>query len=245
MLTNPHLARLSKSLVDSLDGSDLDEFTEILAESLETPDGFPAPPPSEYSSVQEDLPTELSSKRYPEMTVLIARRIAGRLAVDLSDNQRKVLARIIARGFRDDLPEPVIGGMVQDRIGLTPRQEQAVENFHRGLIERGEPRGVARRKTREYAKRQKQARADRIVVTEMTRARTIAQQVEWERDQKIAPGAYRKWVAVLDDKTCPVCSGLHGTVASLSRAYGNGMPGPPAHPNCRCHEELVTKDWWV
>lgn len=63
-----------------------------------------------------------------------------------------------------------------------------------------------------------------------------------------------RWFTRADDRVCPICGPLHrkivdlwelvvsnspssGRAAALASIRENG--GPPAHPNCRCHAELV------
>lgn len=46
-----------------------------------------------------------------------------------------------------------------------------------------------------------------------------------------------RWRAVMDERTCPECAALDGQI--IRPAQG---PFPPAHPNCRCHLEYVTRE---
>ncbi|MEM0050710.1 MAG: minor capsid protein [Candidatus Bathyarchaeia archaeon] len=43
---------------------------------------------------------------------------------------------------------------------------------------------------------------------------------------------WRHFIAVMDDRTCPICRKYHCKVYS----YDEG-PEPPLHPNCRCYYE--------
>ena len=43
-----------------------------------------------------------------------------------------------------------------------------------------------------------------------------------------------KWVARLDEKTCPICRELHGRTWSIDELDSAGFMMPPIHPNCRC-----------
>ena len=50
-----------------------------------------------------------------------------------------------------------------------------------------------------------------------------------------------KYSAVMDEKTCDICGGLHGQVFPIAER----MPGfnfPACHPWCRCSFEIVTED---
>lgn len=49
----------------------------------------------------------------------------------------------------------------------------------------------------------------------------------------------REWSALLDRRTCPECSALHGAHAPLHGSFpGRNEPGN-MHPNCRCIEVMV------
>lgn len=55
--------------------------------------------------------------------------------------------------------------------------------------------------------------------------RPCAQWIVWER-----------WVAAMDERTCPRCAGMHGR----TYPYGEG-PQPPLHNGCRCSRVIF--DW--
>jgi hypothetical protein len=46
------------------------------------------------------------------------------------------------------------------------------------------------------------------------------------------------WETANDERVCPICGALH----SKREGEWNGLPGPPAHPRCRCGVRLVRKD---
>ena len=53
----------------------------------------------------------------------------------------------------------------------------------------------------------------------------------------------RTWIAVGDDKVCPICDALDGMTAKLGESYesdGEEYDGPPAHVSCRCTEGLTS-----
>lgn len=52
---------------------------------------------------------------------------------------------------------------------------------------------------------------------------------------------WRRWDAVLDKRTCPVCSAAHGEIVRPGDAFRYGTPGQ-VHPLCRCTEELLRAD---
>lgn len=98
------------------------------------------------------------------------------------------------------------------------------------------------------------ARADRIAITEVTRAIASGNLDAW-RSTGYVTG--KRWDTANDEKVCVVCGRLHGQIvdinrgwtfmpedlagpenAELKRALGNvdaiTILQPPAHVNCRC-----------
>lgn len=85
----------------------------------------------------------------------------------------------------------------------------------------------------------------RAVYSGSTAVWGVATQV---RDSAFAKtGLNKMWLAVLDDRTCSHCRGLHKKVvgpgeqfpaqiegAPQLKVYRNVLFGPPRHPNCRC-----------
>ncbi|MFA5262192.1 MAG: GNAT family N-acetyltransferase [Opitutaceae bacterium] len=86
----------------------------------------------------------------------------------------------------------------------------------------------------DYAPQFGEDRAEKIAITETTRAKTAGEYgaigtavVLGEID---APDVI--WVTARDDRVCPVCRPLNGTSRDV---WGRvSITGPPAHPRCRC-----------
>lgn len=72
-----------------------------------------------------------------------------------------------------------------------------------------------------------EARARRIAVTEITRLFARGNQMAWEDTGFINKV---KWNTSQDDKVCPICAPLDGTMIGIADIDAL----PPAHPNCRC-----------
>ncbi len=83
------------------------------------------------------------------------------------------------------------------------------------------------------------SRAAIIARTETTRAYSLgsiaAFQVSGQVDRL-------EWLTAQDEKTCPECSALDGTVTEMGKAFDGGVMFPPAHPNCRCALLPVLKE---
>ena len=82
-----------------------------------------------------------------------------------------------------------------------------------------------------------QARAERIAVTEITRANAASANGLQEHYREKHGLTYRRiWQTHEDDRVCPICRPLDG---KDEREWSDRFPGgPPAHPNCRCSVSL-------
>lgn len=86
-------------------------------------------------------------------------------------------------------------------------------------------------------------RAERIARNETMMAASEGQRQAWAQavEEGILSGdEQRVWIAVGDEKTCPICEELDGQEADLDGEYEGGYNGPPAHPLCRCTEGIVS-----
>lgn len=77
----------------------------------------------------------------------------------------------------------------------------------------------------------------RIAVTESADSFNAAREAVIRRATTL--DLWKIWDAVLDERTCDVCEGLHGTSVPAGQAFPDG--DPPIHPWCRCHWQLVTR----
>ncbi len=83
-------------------------------------------------------------------------------------------------------------------------------------------------------------RADTIAVTEVTRAYAEGNRVAGREMAKEFPGVpvVKTWFTNNDDLVCDICGPLEGMTVlqdeGFSTEEGEGLDGPPAHPNCRC-----------
>jgi hypothetical protein len=70
----------------------------------------------------------------------------------------------------------------------------------------------------------------RIGVTESSQAYSEAKRIG---AKSVPVKLYRVWDAVLDKRTCFVCSGADGDITGIRERFSSGEPGS-VHPNCRC-----------
>jgi len=82
-------------------------------------------------------------------------------------------------------------------------------------------------------------RAQRIAVTEITRAINHSARVYEESMRRLGVDVVRYWVTAEDEKVCPICG------PKYEKEIPNETDGmePPAHPNCRCESYVARKDW--
>jgi hypothetical protein len=97
---------------------------------------------------------------------------------------------------------------------------QAVDDYYRNAIDR---RGMIERIAREFGPE----RAERIAVTEVTRAAAEGARVYGGELDALGLRTRPIWQTAVDERVCPLCGPRH------LQAIEDGMY-PPAHPNCRC-----------
>lgn len=129
-----------------------------------------------------------------------------------------------------------------DIDGLKVRQW--MDNQRATLLRRGEQNlrlGVGQGESADQIQRRieqvAQARARESATVAKTAA-TRAAQAGYAAGLKAAGVERYTWNAVLDDKTCPRCSKLHGQVFSFDDPKA---PKPPDHFLCRCYIEPVVE----
>lgn len=96
-----------------------------------------------------------------------------------------------------------------------------------GLIQGKNPRVLARELRRKF--KVKKSDAERLMRTEMARARTDAQMREYEEN---GFGEY-KYIACGGSDVCDVCKKMDEKVFSVKKIMP-GVNAPPMHPNCHC-----------
>ena len=80
-----------------------------------------------------------------------------------------------------------------------------------------------------------QSRAQRIAVTETTRAYAEGTRMVQEEIGRAGIRMEQVWRTAMDDKVCPIC----GPNANKRKSEGWTVAGVPAHPNCRCWTTLA------
>lgn len=174
-----------------------------------------------------------------------ARQQAGALVRDVSMETRFAIRRIIEQAVHTGARPADTAKLLEDIVGLTHRQAQAVKRFQDAHLAAGTPQATMDRLVSRYADRLLRHRARMIARTETIRAANEGRRSQWRNnvaEGTILPERWeREWVAIVpsDGKTCRYCVGQDGQHAPIDGSYPNGDSGPPGHPDCRCTEILV------
>lgn len=85
-------------------------------------------------------------------------------------------------------------------------------------------------------------RAERIAITEITRAYAEGNQLAGEDLAAQWPGVRvtKRWFTNNDDLVCPICGPLEGAEVNIDEEFAPGIDNPPAHVNCRCWTSVGT-----
>lgn len=145
--------------------------------------------------------------------------------------QRKqdIITSIIYEGAERGWSDTYLASRLRDVLPLTDRQRTAVTVYRRSLRDQGIPPARAKMLVDRYTQRLKSQRAKTIARTERAKMET--------RSLHNTIGELpleREWVS--KSGCCVVCKALTGI--RTSTVYGPNLPGPPAHPNCRCTEKV-------
>ncbi len=79
-------------------------------------------------------------------------------------------------------------------------------------------------------------KAERIAITEITRAYAWAAQIKGEELKKKYPDVrvIKRWYTNNDDQVCGICRPLNGKEVDINKPFAEGVFIPPAHEGCRC-----------
>ncbi len=182
-----------------------------------------------------------------ELAAEIAADAGSRLIADINVEKKQRVARIISRGLKQGWSDAEIEQRIVNVVGLTIKQTNAVENFRQHQVDIGTPRGVARNESRKYARRLRGQRAELIAQHELRWALNEAQRRLWEEQlltSELRWNTTRQWVTQKAEGPCPVCRPMHMKRAKIGELYDNGLPGPPAHPRCKCEERVTAKGFF-
>lgn len=158
-----------------------------------------------------------------------------------TDEQRKVVKKIIEDGFSKGLRGPIVLKNIRDNIGLTERAYNAVEHRRGYLIKEGVSSERIEDQIDKYRDSLLMQRAVLISRTETIMAEAAGRNQAWQlaQDSGILPEVERVWISAPESpRLCEHCEALDGTTAAIGEEYEPGVMMPTLHPNCRCTEIL-------
>lgn len=174
-----------------------------------------------------------------------AQRVAAQQAADLvrdtSAETKAGLRAVIVRAIREGIPPYDAARVIVGMIGLTEKQALAVMNYREGLIDLGHPLDRVDALVERYAQRKLRERAETIAQTEIIGALNTGAEESWRQAQAdglLPRGTRKQWIVTPDDRLCPICRPMEGVTVPIGEEFS--LPGPPAHPRCRCTVAVVT-----
>lgn len=183
-----------------------------------------------------------------------------KLVVELSNEKKRMLRKLLADGVRDQRGNILIPGfstggrpedlldLIYELVGLTEEETLRVGRRRALLAEKGTKPEALERAVMRYTRKLGIARANRIARTETIEAYSQGLENSWNvavDSGVIEPTAEKEWGEIASSKrTCEICLGLHAQKVPLNQPFYSDIVGaierPPAHPHCRCTMFLVT-----
>lgn len=132
-------------------------------------------------------------------------------------------------GLNEILKSPVAGGVLKDWTEtLTEKQIQGIQSSLFTSFSEGIGGRDAARRLRKEALGLTRNQADVVARTYMIQSATRARESMYKEFETVLPRF--RYVAVLDSRTCPICSPDDGKMADKFE----DLPSVPRHPRCRC-----------
>ena len=167
-----------------------------------------------------------------------ARANSSRLITQIGEDTRKGIQQVIGSAYDLGLAPRKTAQVIRGMVGLTERQTQAVFKFSNKLIKEGRKTDQVLRMTNRYHDKLLRYRANNIARTEIANAANEGLIESWRQasDQGLLDpkNTNVEWLAAFDDRICPVCAELGGTIYSYEDIEKGVAFAPPAHPMCRC-----------
>lgn len=181
----------------------------------------------------------------PKIDSFIQER-GGQLIREVTTEQYKAVNTLVRQAaLTNTMTVDQMARAIRPCVGLTQRQAQTTKHFYQSLIDDGYSEKRAHERQLVYAAKVHRRRAALIAQTELAFAynagwhATVEQNIE---DGILPPGTRKQWVTAEDEKVCPICGAMHGEEVLWDEPFSNGSDYPPAHPNCRCHHNVLFTD---
>jgi len=165
---------------------------------------------------------------------------SAELVTGITQETREVIRVLVARAQQGHWTVDQLARQIRQDIGLNARQVTALENLRNGLLESGASESRIEELVTRQASRALNYRAEMIARTETISAASEGQRALWAeaKDNGLLDeeATWQVWIASPD--ACAVCLEIaDGEPVLLGASFDgpNGpIPGPPAHPSCRC-----------
>lgn len=167
-----------------------------------------------------------------------ARTNSSKLITQIGGETRKGIQQVIGSAYELGLPSKETARVIREMVGLTEKQGAAVFNFRERLIAQGRKPDQVARMTTKYEAKLLKYRSENIARTEIAKAGNEGLIESWRQAADAglldANNTNVEWLAAFDDRVCPICAPLNGTVYSYKDIESGKSAAPPAHPMCRC-----------
>lgn len=167
---------------------------------------------------------------------------AAEMVVDITEEQKQNLRRVLATRYDPTLRPDVIVNDVKMVVGLTDRETEWVFNRQAALVEDGLSAREVANETKRYAAELHQLRGERIARTEAVFVETEAKQTAWTQaraEGELPQDIGKEWVS--SNNACEECLDMNGQVVGVGEMFQTPegpLTGPPYHPHCECGVEL-------
>ncbi len=205
------------------------------------------------------VPIIVFERTAPRVEQWAATRAAS-LIVEISEETREAVRQVINSMFAAALAPEDAARRIRRVVGLTSRAEAAVRELERELREalpgtvvtraggkfrvrvpaKGDVKAFLAGRVAQYREKLLTLRAVTIARTESIAAANEGQRLLWRQAQDqglVSRTAQRVWVVTGDDRLCDLCRTLDGETVGLDEPFSLG--GPPAHPACRCSQDII------
>jgi len=162
---------------------------------------------------------------------------AAELIEYLSEQQKKVIKEILNKVVQNELSIYEAREMIEKTVGLTERETMWVLARYRAMVAEGLPSSRIDLLISAFANNLLEARADRILRTELANAwenaslETVRQLTKLEYIKEVI----KSWETAADPRVCSICmANEEDGYIELEGVFSSGQERPPAHPSCRC-----------
>lgn len=175
----------------------------------------------------------------------VAAKSAARLVTAIARETMLAIRSLIVHSIADGIPPREAARAIRSMVGMNAQQARAAERYRQQLVDSGLEAGRVETLTDRYVARKVRERSRTIARTEIMTALNEGARESWREakgDGLLSAEAVKEWIVTPDEKLCPICAPLDGVQVPLDEDFeteNGSLPGPPAHPNCRCAQAVT------